>query len=117
VHKNPHLLKHGCGFSAWSKMMKITQAFHDKMVTYLMYASHGDLILNREGNLCTRIQSTPNFSNLPFDNHTPGEVLAIIAPWGWTLSMSGAEYLLENCTLSNRNDIKKLDAIARGDVQ
>lgn len=83
--------------------------FNDKMTAYLFNAAKGDLILNRFGNLCARSCYHPDtLRDLPFNEHTPGVVLATIDPQGWQLTEDGAEWILENCPPSSVRDVNRL---------
>lgn len=87
------------------------QARHTRIVTDLMHSSCGDLMLDRFGNLCTRVTYDDNFKTLPWEKHLIGGTLAIITRFGWTLTACGAEYILEN-NIFEKRDLKFLRAIS-----
>jgi len=94
----------------------ISQAWHTATVTALLNSSCGDLILDKHGDLCTRVRhdwASDDCRDLPWDQHKPGTKLAIITRYGWTLTANGANYILENCSY-DKKDRKKLEAVFDG---
>jgi hypothetical protein len=78
-----------------------------------MASAMGDLILTRRGDLATRVfYDLTTLKDLPFDQHTPGTVLAIIGLTGWTLTPEGAQFILEKCPPNNPLKVRNLVAIA-----
>jgi hypothetical protein len=87
---------------------------HNDMVAYLMNAARGDLILDRQGNLCTRnIWNLVDYSELPFDQHTSCDLLARISAEGWILTPDGAQFILENCPPESQRKINYLTKLIR----
>ena len=89
-------------------------AWHNRIVTRLLWSSKGDLMLDQEGDLRTRIiWGEAGFpQELPFAEHRPGDRLATIHTHGGRLTGRGAEYILENCTFAPR-DRARLERISR----
>lgn len=89
------------------------QAWNTRIVTALLNSAKGDLMLDANGNLTDRITYDPDtFKDLPFNEHKAGNVLALIGYDGWLLTGAGANWILENCSLNSKFDIRKLRAIA-----
>ena len=99
-------------------MRLISQDWHNKVVTQLFNSSKGDLILNNLGHLCQRSiwgsNGPSSWVEMPWNEHRPGTALARISESGWTLTASGADYILENCCIGTTQDRNKLETIAKG---
>lgn len=65
-------------------------AWHTKMAVYLMNAAKGDLMLDHHGNLTLRNIWGEDHRELPFNQHTPRGLMALIGSEGWIITMEGA---------------------------
>lgn len=93
--------------------MQCNQTWHNRIVTRLMYSGNGDFILDAHGNLCTRIEyDLDTFKSLPWAEHKIGDRLAILSREGWTLTVIGAQFILENCPPDKLYDERQLERVA-----
>lgn len=89
-----------------------SQAWHTATVVGLMNSAKGDLMLDRFGNLTDRNIWGTDYQELPFDQHTPNNTMAMIGRDGWLLTKHGAQFILENCPPDRKADVRRLSIVA-----
>jgi hypothetical protein len=97
-----------------NEKMALTSAnFETRLVTGVLMAACGDLMLDGAGHLCTkRTYDAKTYEALPAGQFERGQLLAKISRGGWKITVGGAHYMLE-CwpDLFSRGEIKRLEAI------
>jgi hypothetical protein len=88
------------------------QAWHNRVVTKLMYSAMGDLMLTSSGDLAYRqIFDEKTSKDLPHEISRPAQILAKISRHGWTLTAEGCLFILENCPPQDVREVNKLTKV------